>query len=182
MAVGQVKKGDTIEIRLTCNKNIESSTTVRAATLDEALFRKGYDILAASTLELTTFKNTKVEGTINCNRDGVLYTSIPQDGNLSATVDGKPAQITLVGGAMIGVILPEGEHTVTFTYHNKAFSLGLKITLICAVIFLFLSLNAYPPKSTGNKFPLFSKQKELTERGNDHDTTIQNDSGALSDS
>ena len=164
MAVSQVKKGDIVEIRLTCNKNVTSSTTIRAATLNEELFRSGYEILSASTLKLTTFKNTKVEGTINCNRDGVLYTSIPQDGNWSASVDGEPAQITLIGGVMIGVVLPEGEHTVTFTYHNKAFSLGLKITLVCAVIFLFLCINAYPPKSTGNRSPLFSKKKELKER------------------
>ena len=182
MAVSQVKKGDIIELHFTCGANTKSYTTVRAATLDEEVFRKGYDILNASTLELTTFKNTKVEGTINCNRAGVLYTSIPQDGNWTVLVDGEPAQISLIADVMIGVNLTEGEHTVTFTYHSEAFSLGCKITLVCVVIFIFLYLNAYPPKSKGNKIAIFSKRKENTEREVDNDTTVSDDPGQLSDS
>ena len=80
------------------------------------------------------FSNTKIEGTIDCNRDGLLYTSIPQNGNWIASVDGKPAEITLIGGAMAGLNLTEGSHTITFTYHNAAFSLGWKISLGCLLI------------------------------------------------
>ena len=145
MAVSQVKKGDVIEIYLTCEPNAKSSTTVHAAILNEDVFRQGYDILSASTLELTTFTNTKVEGTISCNRAGTLYTSIPQDGNWSATVDGKPAQISIIGDAMVGLILPEGTHTITFTYHNAAFSLGWKISLACFIIFILLYVSIYRP-------------------------------------
>ena len=60
-----------------------------------------------STLQLTTFEDTLVEGTINCNRDGLLYTSIPQNGNWVAYVDGEPAEIRLVGDAMVSVELME---------------------------------------------------------------------------
>ena len=72
-----------------------------------------------------------MEGTIVCDRDGVLYTSIPQDGNWVATVDGKPAQIISIGDVMIGLNLSEGSHTVAFTYKNKAFAIGWKISLLC---------------------------------------------------
>ena len=87
-------------------------------------------------MELTNFKNTLVEGTINCDRAGVLYTSIPQDGNWHATVDGKPVQSVLIGNAMIGLNLSVGTHTVTFTYENRAFSLGLMISAACFALFL----------------------------------------------
>ena len=100
----------------------------------------------------TTFKNTFVEGTINCNRNGVLYTSIPQDGNWRATVDGKPVDIVLIGDAMVGLLLSQGEHTVTFTYHNAAFSLGWKISLACAAVFAGLYLSIYRPKSKKGKY------------------------------
>ena len=180
MAVSQVKKGDIIEIRLTCNPYDKSYTSLRAAVLNEAIFREGYNILTASTLKLTTFKNTKVEGTINCNRAGVLYTSIPQDGNWTATVDGKPAQIALIGNAMIGLLLPEGEHTITFTYHNEAFSLGSKITVVCTLIFLYLYLSIYKPELKRKKQKAIPEHS--TERGVDHDTTIPEDPGELSGS
>jgi hypothetical protein len=179
MAVSQVNKGDIIEVYLTCAGNTKSYTSVRAATLDETVFRKGYDILAASTLQLTTFKNTKVEGTITCNRDGVLYTSIPQDGNWTATVDGQPAQIALIGDAMVGLLLTEGEHTITFTYKNEAFSLGAKITVVCACILFFLYLKFYKPRENNKKA---AEQKPLaTERGIENDTTVTEDPGSISD-
>lgn len=135
LSVCKVELGDVVEIKMTCTKGDQGTINIDAAVLDEALFRNAYDILAASTLELTEFKSTFVEGTIQCDRDGVLYTSIPQNGNWSATVDGEPAQTVLIGDTMLGLILSEGQHTVSFQYHNEAFSLGWKISLACLVIF-----------------------------------------------
>lgn len=146
ISVCNVAIGDVIEVKLNCKSNEKGTITISAAVLDETLFRQGYDVLNASTLELTAFKNTYLEGTINCDRDGVLYTSIPQDGNWIATVDGVPAETVLIGDCMVGVLLTEGYHTVTFTYHNSAFSLGWKISLACLAVFLGLSYIFYQPK------------------------------------
>ena len=145
LSVSAVQPGDVVEIELACKTNENGTINISAAILDETAFRKCYDVLAASTLELTRFENTIVEGTINCNRDGVLYTSIPQDGNWKAKVDGKDAEIILIGDAMCGLILTEGEHTISFTYHNAAFSLGWKISLGCLVVFIGLYLGCYRP-------------------------------------
>jgi uncharacterized membrane protein YfhO len=67
-------------------------------------------------------------------------------------VDGKPAEIALIGEAMVGLLLPEGEHTVTFRYHNAAFSLGWKISLACALVFLGLYFSMYQPKRAKGKY------------------------------
>ena len=146
IAVGDLKAGDILDIRIACDPGEDSTMTVTAAVLDEAVFRRGYGILSESTLELTAFENTFVEGTIRCNRDGLLYTSIPQNGNWTAKVDGEPAEITLVGDAMVGLQLTEGTHTVSFSYHNKAFSLGWKISLGCLAVFLMLVQLVYKPE------------------------------------
>ena len=152
LAVSQVIPGDVIEVHLTCNANERGTATLRAGILNEALFRQGYNILNASTLNLTTFRNTLVEGSIHCNRNGILYTSIPQDGNWIAYVDGKPAQIALVGDAMCGLLMSEGEHTVTFRYHNAAFSLGWKISLCCLLIFAGLYWSIYQPQRKKGRY------------------------------
>ena len=139
MAVGDVAVGDVVEVRASCKTSNEKGTiTINAAILNEERFRQCYEVLSASTLELTTFENTLVEGNVSCDRDGLLYTSIPQNGNWSVKVDGEPAEISLVGDAMIGVLLTEGDHEVTFTYHNAAFSLGWKISAVCALLFVIL--------------------------------------------
>ena len=146
IAVGDMKAGDILDIRIACKDGENSTMTVQTAVLDHDLFRRGYEILNESTLELIEFKNTAVEGVINCHRDGLLYTSIPQNGNWRVKVDGKPAEITLVGDVMAGIMLTEGSHTVSFSYHNAAFSLGWKISAVCAVVFVLMVYFVYHPE------------------------------------
>ena len=145
LAVGDVVAGDVVEIKMSCKSGESGTMTLSAAILNEERFWAGYEILSASTLELTQFRNTFVEGTIRCNRDGLLYTSIPQNGNWSAKVDGEDANIILIDDVMIAVPLTEGSHTVSFIYHNAAFALGWKVSFVCLVIFGLLILVVYKP-------------------------------------
>ena len=152
LAISYVEPGDVVEIYLQCKASEKSNMTIRPAILDEESFRKAYDVLNASTLDLTAFSSTRVEGTISCNRDGLLYTSIPQNGSWLAYVDGKEADIVLIGDCMIGVPLAEGEHTIVFQYHNRAYSLGLKITLLCAALFIGITVIIYRPLRKKGKY------------------------------
>ncbi len=152
LAVGDVAVGDVVTVRMTCKENEKGTMTLTAAILNNDLFREGYEILNSATLELTQFRNTYVEGNISCNRDGLLYASIPQNGNWSVLVDGEEAEIKLVGDCMIGVELTEGEHTVAYVYRNPAFSLGWKISLACAAVLACLYLLANKPRQPKGKF------------------------------
>ena len=152
LAVSNVSAGDVIEVHLTCKANEKGTINLRAGILDETVFWSGYDTLASSQLQITKFENTRIEGTIQCNRNGVLYTSIPQDGNWTATVDGKPAETVSIGDAMVGLLLPEGEHTVMFVYRNKYFSLGWKISFVCLGVFAGLYWSIYQPKRKIGRF------------------------------
>ena len=154
LSVCEVKTGDVVEIKLTCKANEKGTMNISAAIINDTVFRNGYDILNTSTLELTKFKNTRIEGTIHCDRDGVLYTSIPQNDNWVAIVDGQPAETVMIGGAMVGVLVTQGYHTVQFRYQNDAFALGWKITLGCVLIFAVLYWIYYQPqiKKVAGKF------------------------------
>ena len=138
LAVSDVAPGDVVEVRVTCKANEDDSMTIRAAILNDEVFWKGYEVLNASTLELTSFSSTKVEGKISCDRDGLLYTSVPYDGNWKVTVDGQDATIHLIGGVMVGVPLTEGEHDIVFTYESKAFNIGLMVSSVSLLVFLGL--------------------------------------------
>ena len=152
LAVSQVKKGDVIRIHFNCKANEQGSISAMAAIMDDALFRQAYNTLNASALQLTTFKNTHVEGTIQCNRDGLLYTSIPQNGNWHAYVDGNEVTIKHIGDAMIGIELTEGIHSITFKYENKSFTLGWIISLSCSIIFLAITIPVYLSKNRKGKY------------------------------
>ena len=135
----QVEAGDRIKIAISCPTDGSGTFQVCGALLDEKVMQDAYAQLSQSTLTLTRFEDTLAEGTIECKNSGLLYTSIPQTGkNWHAFVDGKEAEITLIGDAMIGVMLEEGTHTITFRYENKAFQIGLLISLCCAVLFIMI--------------------------------------------
>ena len=144
-AVGQVQIGDTVIVDVKCEADSTGSVSFYPAVLNEEVFRQGYEILAESTMELTKFSDTKVEGTIDCNRDGLLYTSIPYDGNWILTVDGKRTEPVLIGNCMQGVYLSEGTHTIRFTYHNSAFTAGLIFSGLCILLFVTLILVSKGP-------------------------------------
>ncbi len=138
MGVCDVKPGDNIQVVVECTPNMEdTSISIKAAILDDAVFQEGYEILSASTLKLTEFTSTYMKGTIDCNRYGLMYTSVPQDGNWVVYVDGeKLEETTVVGGAMLAFELYEGEHVIEIKYQNTAFLLGLGVSLACALILL----------------------------------------------
>ena len=135
IAACEVIPGDVIEVKLTCKQGEEGRMTVRAGILDDILFRRGYEVLNASTLRIASFDTTRICGTIDCDRDGLLYTSIPQDGCWHAMVDGQEIEPLLVGNVMVSVPLTEGAHTIEFIYRSEAFSLGWKISAICLLLF-----------------------------------------------
>lgn len=152
ISVGYVQSGDLIEVRLTCKSGEDGSMTIQGGILDGALYDQGYSILAACPWNLTKNTNTCLSGTISCNRDGLLYTSVPQDGNWTVTVDGREVETQLVGDAMIAVPLTQGNHLVEFTYHSAAFSLGWKVTLACAALFTLLACTAYSAHKRKGKY------------------------------
>ena len=152
LSVCEVVPGDVVEIKLTCKAKESGGMTIQAAVVDEEQFRKCYNALSASTLNLTKFTNTYVEGTIDCNRDGLLYTSIPQNGNWTVKVDCKETDIELIADVMISVTLTQGEHTVTFHYKNAAFSLGWKISLACFILLIGLTVPTHISKFKRGKY------------------------------
>ena len=152
LAVSEVKEGDVIRIHFDCKADERGTLSAMAAVLDNDLFWQAYENLNASTLQLTTFTSTFVEGTIICNRDGLLYTSIPQNGNWKAYVDGVEAEITLIGDCMIGIQLSEGVHTVSFRYENQSFALGWKISLGCAVLFAAIAVVVYRSRAKKGRY------------------------------
>ena len=152
LAVCQVKVGDVVDVALSCEANESGSMNISAAIMDGAVFWAGYEKLSKSTLELTNFSTTKVDGTILCDRDGLLYTSIPQDGNWHVYVDGQETETVLVGEAMTAVHLSKGYHEVSFRYHNEAFALGWKVSLLCTAILMGLYFWIYPAQNKKGKY------------------------------
>ena len=152
LAVSQVGIGDVVEIFIDCAANESGTINISAALMNDATFQEGYSHLSQSVLELTRFSTTALDGTILCNRDGLLYTSIPQNGNWHVYVDGVEAESQLVGNAMLAVPLTKGYHEIALRYRNPAFSWGWKVSVLSAAALLGLYLWVYPAKKKKGKY------------------------------
>ena len=152
LAVSQVGIGDVVEIFIDCAANESGTINISAALMNDATFQEGYSHLSQSVLELTRFSTTALDGTILCNRDGLLYTSIPQNGNWHVYVDGVEAESQLVGNAMLAVPLTKGYHEIALRYRNPAFSWGWKVSVLSAAALLGLYLWIYPAKKKKGKY------------------------------
>lgn len=144
VTIGSVEEGDLIRVDIPCPSQNEDDTVsqlirITGAILDETLFRQGYEILAGSAMTISEFSGTYVAGTVS-GTGGLLYTSIPQDGNWSVYVDGQEVKPELIGNCMIAVRLDSGSHTIEFRYRNNAFILGCIISALSISIFVFITL------------------------------------------
>jgi len=152
LSVCQVKVGDVVDVALACDAHDSGTISVSAALMEKGAFWEGYEKLSASTLKLTDFTTTRLSGTIECDRDGLLYTSIPQNGNWHAYVDGEEVDTVLVGEAMLAVHLPEGKHEVMFRYRNSAFTYGCMISVGFTAILIILYFGIYRARKQKGKY------------------------------
>lgn len=136
--VGYVKKGQSIKLRISNNSSSGqiSTTYVRLYKIDDQLMSDVEACLTDSIYKVIALKGSKVKGTVNVTEDGVLYTSIPYYKCTKVFVDGKEKDILLIGDALCGVELTEGQHIVEFRY----FPYGLKTGIIISCSALLLSI------------------------------------------
>ncbi|MCD8346378.1 MAG: YfhO family protein [Lachnospiraceae bacterium] len=116
----------------------DTQTTVRAEiyTCSNEAYQEVVDALAESQLENLSVEGNHVSGDIDVKEEGTLLLTIPYDEGWTILVDGKETDFSCVGGALIGVHLSEGEHSIEMKYTPSGLWLGTGITLVCAALFL----------------------------------------------
>ncbi len=75
--------------------------------------------------------------TTDFDADKAVYFSVPYDKGWSATMDGEKLEITNSGG-MILISVPEGNHTISFTYSTPGYKIGLLVSVISLIIYIAL--------------------------------------------
>jgi uncharacterized membrane protein YfhO len=86
-------------------------------------------------------------GTVDASDNQTLFLSIPYDSGWKVKVDGKEVKTCRIGDAFLGVKVPSGEHTVSLKYTPPGFSIGWKVSLAAAIIFIVLCFVKYRYKA-----------------------------------
>jgi uncharacterized membrane protein YfhO/putative flippase GtrA len=135
--LGSFSKGDVITFTTGTGAS-KGTAKIQVGCIDNELFDRGYALLADEKMNLTEFSETTISGSITALKDGLLYTSVPNDKNWSARVDGVSVPIIQVDGCMIALRLDAGTHSVEFRYSNRALITGIVISLLSLGVFAFL--------------------------------------------
>lgn len=127
------------------NNNMGYSSDIQTYAFDYDQWQKAYDILSQQQMEVTNYTSTEVEGTIDVEQDGLLFTSIPYDDNWNVYVDGKEAEIVpLWDSSFIALRLDAGEHTIQAKYKQRGIVWGGVLSV--AAILLSAGLIVYTKK------------------------------------
>ena len=114
--------------------------TMRTYLFDNQALSMVYEILNRYPLQVTEWKDDALEGVINVEKPGVLFTSIPYDKGWSISVDGVPQDSVKLFEAFLGVRLSEGNHTVTFEYEPEGLRTGILISAACMMFLLLAAI------------------------------------------
>lgn len=146
-ALGQLKKGDKIEVVI----NVEYGRTSRVAyylgKLKDDVMIDGVETLRQSTMTLNERTDRGLKGTINASESGLFMTSVLYDKGWKAYVDGKEVKITPFNNTFIAFDLSKGEHTIEMEFTSQGRTLGLWISLAGVVFFVVLAVLSRRKKS-----------------------------------
>lgn len=87
-----------------------------------------------SALNVTSFRQTNIEGTVRLDRKSVLVLQTPFDRGWRAWEDGKPALVLKADVGLLGVALDAGEHKIGLRYRTPLLGAGLLITLASGLV------------------------------------------------
>lgn len=128
MDLGLVKQGSIIEV-----VDADDSTSflqLLVYTMDTDKFVQFYNALADEGLDVTSYSDDSISGTITAKNDGLMYMAIPYDEGWTVKIDGKKTDYEALGDAFITVPVSAGEHSVELSYCPRGFVPGLIISII----------------------------------------------------
>lgn len=132
--IGYVLKGTTITIADAKNGGLGLQLYVSA--MDKNKFNEVYKNLSDEQFQVTSYDDTHVKGTVNVEKAGMLFTTIPYDEGYSVYVDGKKTGYTSIANkAFMAIYLQDtGTHTVEFRYTARGLDKGLIISGFCILM------------------------------------------------
>ena len=97
--------------------------------LDEEMFREAIDELKRQPLEIESFREDHLKGTVTDEEDGILFTTISWEPGWTILVDGvKTEPVPVANDALIGIPMSKGSHTVEMKFFPKGLALGLIVS------------------------------------------------------
>ena len=139
--MGDGQSGNTADITINVDSEYETgSYKLMVYALDRNIFDSVYESLADEQLDIKSFEDTRITGSIDVKNDGILYMPVPYEKGWSIYADGQKAETFPVLNSMLGVRLSAGHHDIKLSYTPEGFNIGLVTSCICLAIFIILAV------------------------------------------
>ncbi|SNU07149.1 Uncharacterized membrane protein YfhO [Lachnospiraceae bacterium] len=157
--LGKLKKGDKVELIISdntgksyqANDNI-SEVNVFTYIIDEKAVHEYAESLKHNQLQLKAFSDAEFSGSVNLDKDQLLFLSIPYDKGWHVYENGKEIKTEKLADTFLGVDLGEGNHELTFKFVPEGLYISLFISVVAWISFIILIVlmkRQYQKKQTG---------------------------------
>ena len=156
---GTVAVGDSASVTL----NAESSCggSIYAMILNEEVYQEHMTLLSANQMNVETFKDTKVAGTLTAPRNGAVMTSIVYDKGWTVKVDGKKVATYAIANSMLSFDVSAGAHDIQMTFFPVGLLPGILLFVLGVLALVFiLVVKKHPEKLERAKKKLKSLKKK----------------------
>lgn len=133
--LGYHDKGDEVNVELDAGtmEDESGSFDIYTYTCNEKIFKAAYNKLSQNALNVTSYSDTSIKGTVTASESCYLYSSIPYDDGWTVYVDGEKQETFEIGSALLAIELTPGEHEIEYKFSPSGFGYGVIITAITAL-------------------------------------------------
>ena len=145
VSLGVFSAGETVSLSMTLKADVlyVKQKVEPFYYLNMDVFEDSISRIAETQLTVgEKWTDSYLPGTITTGKDSqLIMTTIAYDAGWQVTVDGKRVDTTeVLEGVVAFTIDNAGEHTVVMKYRPKAFTLGLTVTILSILLFVFIMI------------------------------------------
>lgn len=146
LKIGNFIEGEEIRVRVTvANDDNEAFWKDNLFySFDYDKFSEACERISQGTMQITSFEDTALEGTVNADRDGqLLFTTIPYENGWSINVNGRTVSPEIVLDSLIAIPLEKGENRISMNFSPNYWRLSIIVTLFGGLMLMLIVLFEY---------------------------------------
>ena len=162
--LGIVTPEDSISVLITVDNKDYGYMDFYPFYVDDTALNEGYEILKKGQLNVTSFEETCIKGTVSLDKNSLFFTSIPYDTGWHVKIDGKEISkddYYALADAYLCFNITAGEHEIEISYEQQGLKEGIFISIgtVLALIAVYV-LSIFLKKKKAEKVRLAQLQAE----------------------
>jgi len=125
--INEISNKEYIEIYVSYKTYLNEEIDVY--TINNQKFLEAYEQLNKNKINITNFKENKITGNINSEKNISIYTSIPYDKGWKVYVNNKEINTFKINNSLLGFDLKKGNNNIVLKYIPNNIDIGLGISI-----------------------------------------------------